>query len=135
MRDTLDQNQILYDFINASALKTAVTGKIYYDNRPTGSVVEDIVINSINLSSGDIQRGTSNVNIYVRDIISADGKLKQSDSARLKQISNIAKPILKKHYGQYYNFRIALITIIEEQGTDFSYLNIRIDFRFYESQP
>ena len=69
MKTTFDTDSILFRLLNGSPLKTEINGGIYCgDDRPENSELEDVCINSIDLTQDYLpQLGTSNVNIYVSD--------------------------------------------------------------------
>lgn len=67
---SIDTDDILYRVICQAITDHAVTitGGVYpNDERPDGSTLEDIVINTIDISQDKPQSGTSNVLIYAED--------------------------------------------------------------------
>lgn len=129
----LDVLTILYKLLFASGLKTALTGAVYKQKRPTGSVLEDVVVNSLPVNGAQLQRGAGNVNIYVPDLLEtiASVELKIADTARLKQLAELAVPLLTEFNSQQYRFYLASTNVFEEPDTGQTYLNFRIEFQFF----
>lgn len=128
--------QILFDSLNGSDLKSAITGKIYKDGiRPVGSDKEDVVINVIVLTSDQFQRGIANVNVYVPDIsVRLNGKPQLvENSVRLAELTEIAIPVLAESATQEYAFDLGDQHTIAEPETNQHYVNLRIGFQFFPS--
>lgn len=65
-RETL--NTELYKILSGNgALKAAISGGIYIEERPDGSADEDIVINTADVQFGHPQSATSNVFVHIPD--------------------------------------------------------------------
>lgn len=135
MNTTFDQDTILFQLINGSQLKTAISGCVYKWQRPVDSGVEDVVINSLPLTTESVQLGTANVNIYVPDLtVKVGGKPQQlPNTKRLGELTKIALPILKQGYGANYGFYVTHQTTIQEAEIKQHYINLRIEFRFHKS--
>lgn len=74
MRNTSDQENILYNLIKNSSLNASLNGGIYKGERPNNSKKEDTVISAMLTSDGTLQQGVSNVNIYIPKIeVKIDG--------------------------------------------------------------
>ncbi|QDK80832.1 hypothetical protein EXU85_20355 [Spirosoma sp. KCTC 42546] len=129
----LDILTILYKLLFASSLKTAITGSVYKQKRPTGSVLEDVVVNSLPVSGDQLQRGAGNVNIYVPDLLEtvAGTELRIVDTARLKVLAELAVPLLTEFNCQQYRFWLGPTDVFEEPDTGQTYLNFRIEFQFF----
>ena len=131
MKNTAFQDNILYNLLNDSALKTAITGKIYKGQRPLGSKLEDVVIQSMPISDGTLQQGVANVNIYIpmlyQNILSQ--KQVYRNTARIEQILNIATPILKESFGENYSMWTSKQGDYPEEELEQTRLNYRIEFR------
>lgn len=135
MKTTLDQDTILYQLLVASPLKTAISGDVYKWIRPAGSQLEDVVINTITIGDGSVQRGAGNVNIYVPDVSVALGSKAQKmpNTARLKHLATLAVDTLKEYYAVDYNFWLAGQTTVQEVETAQHYINLRIEFKFHNA--
>jgi hypothetical protein len=129
MITTLDIIDKVYQVLQQSQLKTMITGKIYKVRRPAGSLLEDVVINSLPVSNTAIQTCILNVNIHVQN------KPVQSDSAidntlpdyeRLAILSEKAMADLSDKWDSVSNFDVQQQNIIEDGDSHYS--NIRIEF-------
>lgn len=129
MRTTFDQNYILYALLVSSPIKTAITGNIYKNVRPDDSALEDVVINSLPISTGDIQISTGNVNIHVPDIKVGNTFMPNED--RMRVLSEIVKPILEKGHSTFYRFYLSHQSTIFQEGVNQSFVNFRIEFQYF----
>lgn len=134
MRTTLDIVDILYQVINQSVLKTSVNGNVYKFSRPVNSGKEDIVINSLPITGGQLQEGFVNVNIHVPNLSLNIGGLQdntQPDFSRLKSFAAAAVGILQEVWRESgdVNFSIQNQSIFPEPEVNEHYVNIRI--RYY----
>lgn len=131
---TFDCENILYQLLNQSPLKTEISGGIYKRERPQDSKLEDVVISSIVIDSGSLKSCICNVNIHVSDIdISISGKQqKMPDNHRLSQLAVIAEPVLKNRYGTLYNLWIANQSTFKESETNQHFVNFRIQFNIID---
>jgi hypothetical protein len=131
MKTTLDAVDIVWKFLDASSLKTAITGKIYKNQRPLDSEAEDVVINSLPINNGQVQEGVMNVNIFVPNKpqqISERQDNTIADHARLKELATLATGLLKDIFlvATDCGFDVQQQSVIEDGETHF--VNIRIDF-------
>ncbi|MDQ6482222.1 hypothetical protein [Dyadobacter sp. LHD-138] len=135
MKTALDQNTELYKILNASTvLKSAITGDIYKTVRPANSVLEDIVVNTIVLDEGSLQRGVSNVNIHVADLQQTIGtsstKYYAPNEGRLKVIADLVKPLIEDTYKNDFSLSISGSSLIGQPEINQHYFNFRVDFIF-----
>lgn len=129
MKTSLDTVDIIYQALSGSSVKTAITGRIAKYQRLLNSVKEDIVINSLPITNGQIQNAVVNVNIHVPNKkVGADGvqDSSQPDSARLKELSNQVINVLDNSWGAGYNYSIQQQNIIQDNNDYYS--NIRVQF-------
>lgn len=133
MKTTLDIIDILYDQLKDSALKTAVSGGIYKNERPDDSTKEDVVINCLPVSGSQLQYATPNVNIYVPDLqIKIAGKPQyKPDFPRLKTLAGLASQLLRKVATPEYSYEIAFQGELREEATNQRFINIRLEFKTY----
>lgn len=130
MRSNLEQVNIVYGKLKDSALDVAITGNITKNVRPFGSVLEDVVINSLATVNTQLQKGIMNVNIHVANLkVSVSGGVDQStpDHNRINSLTEIAIPLLKDIWGDNWDFDIEQINLIREEKS--SYNNIRLVFQ------
>jgi hypothetical protein len=119
----------LYKFINASRIKTAITGKICKQGvRPKGSTLEDVVISVIANVNGQIQEAAVNVNIYVADDIKADGQ-NQETTIRLRELCQIASEELEVGHGDGYRFTLESQQVLAVDETKEHVINNRLVYR------
>lgn len=134
MKTTATQDQILFDLINASALKTAIGGGLYKGERPLNSQAEDVVISSMLVGEGTLQSGVANVNIYVPKIsVSIGGKTQLlKNTKRVDEVLAIAAPVLREHFGNYFSMWTSRQEDYDEPEINQTRLSFRIEFRLYE---
>lgn len=127
--------KILYQMLSSSPLNEAITGEVYKLQRPAGSALEDVVINTLPLSGDQIQRGTANVNVYVPDLktMVASKPLSMPDTARLDLLTELAITMLEQRYAEGYSFWTTGTNVIAEPESGQHYVNIRIEFQFFPS--
>jgi hypothetical protein len=129
MKTTLDTNNVLFEALKNSSLKSAITGKVYKGKRPINSNTEDVVINSLPITNEQLQRSVSNVNIFVPDInVSGSAIDKVPNYVRLKQLMVFAESDLSAGISGEFLWSIQQQTVIEDNESDSHYVNIRIDF-------
>ncbi len=133
MKSIIDVDSILFKILNSDkALKAELKGGIYTgDDRPEGSEVEDIVVNTIAITQDYLpQLGTSNVNIFVPDIkVRINGKEQiVSNRARINELAKLVTEVLKsaRVYGLLYI--IENQSIIDQPTIKQHFLNIRLSW-------
>lgn len=100
MKTSFDIDKIVYKLLSGSSeLKSTITGGVYYSNdRPDGSIKEDVVINTITMTQDYLpQLATSNVNIYVADITRRIDGVEQykPNHERLAKLTKIVLDVLR----------------------------------------
>lgn len=131
MITTLDLVDIIWQRLNGSPLKTAISGGLYKHRRPAGSQTEDVVINSLPINNVQLQTGIANVNIHVPNLtIEASGvqDSKQPNSIRLQELAAIAIEALSDVWAGDYNYDVQQQTLLEDEEAGDYYINIRIEF-------
>lgn len=130
MISPLDAIDSIYTLLKTSQLKNAITGGLYKVQRPDDSKKEDIVINALPVTPGDINLCTVNVNVYVNDLqVSIGGKPQQQpDIQRLKQLADLGKMSLLEYSSQVFKFEIANIGLIREESVNQHFLNFRLEY-------
>lgn len=128
MISTLDIMDDVYSVLYGSEIGTTITGDIYKQQRPIDSEVEDIVINSLPVTPGDMQRAAVNVNIHAPDLHLKIGGASQyqPNLARLKQLTEIAIRLLDNVNTDSYHFYVGSHTIFKEDNCHYS--NIKLEF-------
>lgn len=118
----------IYDHIKGSELEAECSG-ILSEERPKGSVKEDITIVVFGPTGKQEQTASVNVNIFVPDI-QIDGQWRR-DKQRCRILARIASVVLK-HQGQNKDYQFTL----GQQGIAKSYegknehiINTRLDYR------
>lgn len=129
MYDIFDANELLYKALNIDEVKSAIKGKLYNDSRPINSLNEDIVVNTITITTVfKPQLATSNINIYVPDIEGI------KNSRRLKEISRVVRKVFEEHQFIGKSVYISDLGIIQEQNGKEHYVNLRIQWRIYDQK-
>lgn len=132
MKQTFDTDSILFQILNDSpAILSAISGKVYIDERPDSSESEDIVVNTIALTlDNPPQLGSSNVNIHVSDMdVQINGvQQKKKDRGRLKLLTAIVVDVLKSAKIEGLALIVSTQTTIKEPSISQHYVNIRVDW-------
>jgi hypothetical protein len=132
MKQTFDTDSILFQILNDSpAILSAISGKVYIDERPDSSESEDIVVNTIALTlDNPPQLGSSNVNIHVSDMdVQINGvQQKKKDRERLKLLTAIVVDVLKSAKIEGLALIVSTQTTIKEPSISQHYVNIRVDW-------
>lgn len=131
MMTTLDLVDIVWQKLNTSPLKTAITGGLYKHRRPAGSQNEDVVINSLPINNVQLQTGIANVNIHVPNLtIEVNGvqDSKQPNSQRLKELAEMAIEALSDVWADDYNYDVQQQMLLEDEEAGDHYINLRIEF-------
>lgn len=130
MYDIFDANELLFKALNIDEVKSAIKGKLYNDSRPINSLNEDIVVNTITITTVfKPQLATSNINIYVPDL-----ELGVKNSRRLKEISRVVRKVFENHQFIRKSVYISDLGIIQEQNGKEHYVNLRIQWRIYDQK-
>lgn len=135
MKTTFDTDLILFQVLKGANIGN--NGGIYkHGERPAGSCKEDIVVNTIELTQEYVpQIGTSNVNIHVtdRDVLIDGRNQKQSDSPRLKVLTDEVLAALRSAKISGLKFVTEGQTVIKDQDVAGQhYCNIRIAWYIHE---
>lgn len=99
MKTIADIESILFRMLKGNTTLQGLTGGIYLGtDRPIDSKLEDIEINSINLTQKHLpQLGVSNINIYVPDIsVTINGvKQQKANRVRLDELSKVVLTLIR----------------------------------------
>lgn len=129
MKTPFDTTTILFQMLNG---KTTIDGGVYTDdNRPDGSVLEDIEVNTITLEQDALpQIGTSNINIYVSDTSKKiNGKVQLSaNDVRLKALTDEVLAIVRGTKIDGVKAILGNITKGNEPMIKQHFVNIRVDW-------
>jgi len=132
MKQTFDTDSILFQILNDSpAILSAISGKVYIDERPDSSESEDVVVNTIALTlDNPPQLGSSNVNIHVSDMdVQINGvQQKKKNRERLKLLAAIVVDVLKSAKIEGLALIVSTQTTIKEPSISQHYVNIRVDW-------
>lgn len=130
MYDIFDANEILFKIVNTALIKSSINGEVYNDGRPLNSTKEDIVVNTITITQQFTpQTATSNINCYAKDVAKGEKNTK-----RLKEISRLVIDTFKQTelYGK--SLFILNQTIIQEADEKQHFVNIRIQWKIYDTK-
>jgi hypothetical protein len=125
----------LYTYIKGSSLVTdatkKITGSVYRgETRPSGSMLEDVVVKYLSGYDMQFQTGICIVNIYVNDIAVKGYKGKLPNTARMEVLSEMLVSYIEDHYDMEYGWYIEETPVVlaaEEVGQHF--INARVRFR------
>lgn len=130
MYDIFDANEILFKIVNTALIKSSINGEVYNDGRPLNSTKEDIVVNTITITQQFTpQTATSNINCYAKDVAKGEKNTK-----RLKEISRLVIDTFKQTelYGK--SLFVLNQTIIQEADEKQHFVNIRIQWKIYDTK-
>lgn len=133
-KTTYDGKDWVFKLLSANtALKTAISGKIYKDKRPSGSTKEDIVINALPITNDFLQDMSLNVNCYVPFRSETINGIEQDipNNAREQVIANLVHPLLDDVFKSQFNLTIENQTTIAELTENANYINFRINLKAY----
>ena len=109
-----------------------ISGLLYTSGlRPLDSELEDAVINVGSTSAEQIQEGSVNLNIYVKDIDNNSGRL-VPDKGRLDELSMYAEDVVEILNGADTDFefwRGRAVEYIAEPNINQHFVNINLNFK------
>ena len=136
MKQTFDTDSILFGLLKGSSeLTTAITGGVYAGQRPDNSELEDIVVNTIDLTQEyHPQIGTSNINIHVADKMQTVSgvQMKLADRARLKELSAIVLSVIRSAKFTGLKIIVSNQNTIREADINQHFVNIRINWNIHD---
>ena len=124
-------SKYLYRILNQNSLTGLISGKIYREQKPTNSELQDIVINTIFLKSGhysDIQNGKANINIYTKSLNGLH------DLENLTSITNVVLDLLENNTqsNNAFYYQIIDTNLIKDlQQNSMYYNNIILNIQKY----
>ena len=133
---TQDVDTILYKILNASDLKSTITGQIYKEGyRPTNSGKEDVSIKTLAISQEQPQIAISSINCHIPDLKQMIGSSTEyvPNSAKMKavadKITQIITDALTNPTYQNFSLRIDDQKTFKNQDTEVRehFQNIRIE--------
>ena len=133
---SIDTDDILYKLIQAAVAsgKVNISGGVFVQGeRPDNSETEDIVINTITVTHEKPQTGTSNVNIYAKDLkLRIKGKeQRKADRERLRTIGDALVAYLDAQNIADLEYWIESDITIKEIEVKQHYRNLRISWNIH----
>lgn len=133
---SIDTDDILFKIVSEAVTsgKVVINGGVFTQGeRPDGSEAEDIVINTITVTHDKPQTGTSNVNIYAKDLkLRIKGKeQRKADRERLRTIGNALVAYLDAQNIADLEYWIESDIVIKELEVNQHYRNIRISWNIH----
>lgn len=136
MKQTFDTDTVIYKVLKASSeLTTALSGGIYAGQRPDGSVKEDVVVSTIDLTQEYFpQIGTSNINIHVPDKSQKIGgvQMKIEDRERLRLLAGHVLSAIRSANVPGLRMIVSNMNTINESDLQQHFVNIRINWNIHE---
>lgn len=132
MITALQVEQIMWNWVFYSDLKTEINGGVYRNARPNNSTKEDIVINSIVTNGAEflIQDAVLNVNLHIPNAVIAGSEM--PNHYRYDALNPKVIQVLKEGFNQYFTFWTDSTDLIQE--TDGSwFLNVRLRFKYHNN--
>lgn len=133
---SIDTDDILFKIVSEAVTsgKVVINGGVFTQGeRPDDSEAEDIVINTITVTHDKPQTGTSNVNIYAKDLkLRIKGKeQRKADRERLRTIGNALVAYLDALNIADLEYWIESDIVIKELEVNQHYRNIRISWNIH----
>lgn len=113
---------------NAAELNAVFSGDVFVYKVPEYYEGEFISINTLDVSETRPQKGTSNIGIYVPDLLVKKGKKQQPypNMARIVELTNIVRTVLKNTVVKGFAFTVQSESIFAFNDTH--YCNLRIEW-------
>lgn len=133
---SIDTDDILFKIVSEAVTsgKVVINGGVFTQGeRPDDSEAEDIVINTITVTHDKPQTGTSNVNIYAKDLkLRIKGKeQRKADRERLRTIGDALVAYLDAQNIADLEYWIENDIVIKELEVNQHYRNIRISWNIH----
>lgn len=133
---SIDTDDILFKIVSEAVTsgKVVINGGVFTQGeRPDDSEAEDIVINTITVTHDKPQTGTSNVNIYAKDLkLRIKGKeQRKADRERLRAIGDALVAYLDAQNIADLEYWIESDIVIKELEVNQHYRNIRISWNIH----
>lgn len=133
---SIDTDDILFKIVSEAVAsgKVVINGGVFTQGeRPDDSEAEDIVINTITVTHDKPQMGTSNVNIYAKDLKLRikDKEQRKADRERLRTIGNALVAYLDAQNIADLEYWIESDIVIKELEVNQHYRNIRISWNIH----
>lgn len=133
---SIDTDDILFKIVSEAVTsgKVVINGGVFTQGeRPDDSEAEDIVVNTITVTHDKPQTGTSNVNIYAKDLkLRIKGKeQRKADRERLRTIGNALVAYLDTQNIADLEYWIESDIVIKELEVNQHYRNIRISWNIH----
>lgn len=133
---SIDTDDILFKIVSEAVTsgKVVINGGVFTQGeRPDDSEAEDIVINTITVTHDKPQTGTSNVNIYAKDLkLRIKGKeQRKADRERLRTIGDALVAYCDAQNIADLEYWIESDIVIKELEVNQHYRNIRISWNIH----
>lgn len=133
---SIDTDDTLFKIVSEAVTsgKVVINGGVFTQGeRPDDSEAEDIVINTITVTHDKPQTGTSNVNIYAKDLkLRIKGKeQRKADRERLRTIGDALVAYLDAQNIADLEYWIESDIVIKELEVNQHYRNIRISWNIH----
>lgn len=133
---SIDTDDILFKIVSEAVTsgKVVINGGVFTQGeRPDDSEAEDIVINTITVTHDKPQTGTSNVNIYAKDLkLRIKGReQRKADRERLRTIGDALVAYLDAQNIADLEYWIESDIVIKELEVNQHYRNIRISWNIH----
>lgn len=133
---SIDTDDILFKIVSEAVTsgKVVINGGVFTQGeRQDDSEAEDIVINTITVTHDKPQTGTSNVNIYAKDLkLRIKGKeQRKADRERLRTIGDALVAYLDAQNIADLEYWIESDIVIKELEVNQHYRNIRISWNIH----
>lgn len=132
MKTTFDIENIIIHILSQSSVKKEISGGMYHQgDRPDNSTKEDIVVNTIAMSQDNLpQIATTNVNIYVQDVLRRIDGVEQTkpNNKRIGELTALVLGVIREARVDGMMIRIDNQTVLQEKSVNQHFCNIRLSW-------
>ena len=127
MTTEIDIKDWLYRLLADILPEGTISGKVYKDQRPVNSKVEDVVIGLPASTAGQVQMFTANVNVYVPDIPRKNEMIE--NTKRLRALSRVFSDLLEYNTQEGLKAEMQSQHVFKVANMDFHAINNSIEIR------
>lgn len=125
-----------FTLININAVQSLITGGIYLFERPQNSDKIDVVLNTLALTTAQLQNGIFNVNIHcpnLKDVvINGVTDNTQPDVYSMASIGKVVTELLKDYNGTDFKLDVQTPGLPIRDSDSTWYLNIRVNYYSFQ---
>ncbi|MBC7948655.1 MAG: hypothetical protein H7Y42_12280 [Chitinophagaceae bacterium] len=130
MMTTFDIETELWKKLEASSLKTDITGKIRKKERPANSTKEDIVVVALPINNEQLQLAVANVNIFVPYMTISENNVQEKvpNDVRMKYLADKVIAVMDDNWQDDFHYEVQQQQTLEDMDSGGYFVNIRLNF-------